>query len=296
MKLTIDKLSKQYNSKTAVDNFSVTLEEGVYGLLGPNGAGKSTLMRMMVDILKPTEGKITLDGEDIHALGESYRDKLGYLPQNFGVYKEFTAQRFLRYLAALKGLDPRKTDEKIDRLLKFVNLEDQKKKKIKTFSGGMKQRLGIAQALLNDPHILILDEPTAGLDPNERIRFRNLISEISNDRIVLLSTHIVSDIEFIAKSVIVMKNGKLLAKASPNALVATAKGKVWLVEINESQLESVESKYIVGNILRKEKGIEVKIISEEKPLPDAKEVPPELEDYYLLNFGEEARSDLETAV
>jgi ABC-2 type transport system ATP-binding protein len=288
MELTLEKLSKRYQEKWAVRDFSVDIKPGVYGLLGPNGSGKSTLMRMLVDILLPTEGRILFDGRDISTIGEEYRDKLGYLPQNFGVYKNFTAHRFLLYLAALKGLDREKAESKIDELLEFVNLKEMKNKKIKTLSGGMKQRLGIAQALLNDPHILVLDEPTVGLDPNERIRFRNLISEISSDRIVLLSTHIVSDIEYIAKEVIVMKKGTLLQTGSPEALVKETEGKVWQAHIQESELTDIKQHYTIGNIMRQNDGLEVRIVSDEMPVSGAVQADPGLEDYYLYHFGEEA--------
>lgn len=291
MELTIEKLSKQFKEKWAVNNFSISIGQGVYGLLGPNGAGKSTLMRMMADILKPTAGQILLDGRDIHIMGDQYRDVLGYLPQNFGVYKNFTAHRFLLYLAALKGIERKDAGQKIDRLLKLVNLEDMKFKKIRTFSGGMKQRLGIAQALLNNPSVLILDEPTTGLDPNERIRFRNMLSEISADKIVLLSTHIVSDVEYIAKDVIVMKKGQLLRQATSSELVEEMRGKVWKVHIPETHLPELKSKYIIGNILRLGNVIEIKVISDKKPSADAIAADPELVDYYLYNFGEEAGQD-----
>jgi ABC-2 type transport system ATP-binding protein len=288
MELMIENLSKQYKDKWAVNHFSVSINQGVYGLLGPNGAGKSTLMRMMADILKPTAGRILLDERDIHLMGDEYRDMLGYLPQNFGAYKNFTVHRFLLYIAALKGIGRKAAEQKIDRLLKFVNLEDVKSKKIRALSGGMKQRIGIAQALLNDPSILILDEPTSGLDPNERVRFRNLLSEISSEKIVLLSTHIVSDVEYIAKDVIVMKQGQLLRQAPSAELAQEIKGKVWSVRIPEIRLAELKQKYVIGNILRHQNGIEVRVLSEEAPLPDAVAVDPDLEDYYLYHFGEEA--------
>lgn len=208
MELVIDRLTKQYQNKIAVDRISLTLKKGVYGLLGANGAGKTTLMRMLCGILKPTGGTITLDGVDVSE--EKYRAVLGYLPQDFGYYPEFTGMDFLLYMAALKGLTKDKAKRKARELLKLVALEDVAKKKIKTYSGGMKQRLGIAQALLNDPEILILDEPTAGIDPKERVRFRNLIGELGKDSIVLLSTHIVSDIERVADEILMMKDGQLI--------------------------------------------------------------------------------------
>jgi ABC-2 type transport system ATP-binding protein len=291
MELTLERLSKRYQGKWAVRDFSIDIGPGVYGLLGPNGSGKSTLMRMMVDVLKPTGGQILFDGRDICLMGDEYRDKLGYLPQNFGVYKNFTAHRFLLYLAALKGIERKKAERKIDELLAFVNLKDMKNKKIKTFSGGMKQRLGIAQALLNDPHILMLDEPTAGLDPNERIRFRNLISEISSDRIILLSTHIVSDVEYIAKDIVVMKKGVLLQAAPSTTLVKEMDGKVWSVHIQESDLSELKQRHVISNILRQSDGLDIRMISEHPPFSGAIEVKPGLEDYYLYHFGEEAKVD-----
>lgn len=208
MELIIDRVSRQYKNKIAVDRISLKLHKGVHGLLGANGAGKTTLMRMLCGILKPTGGTIAFDGIDVSE--ESYRAILGYLPQDFGYYPEFSAADFLLYLAALKGIPKDRAKRKTRELLELVSLSDVSRKKIKTFSGGMKQRLGIAQALLNDPKLLILDEPTAGLDPKERVRFRNLIEELGKDNIVLLSTHIVSDIEHIADQVLIMKDGQLI--------------------------------------------------------------------------------------
>ncbi|TCL58064.1 ABC-2 type transport system ATP-binding protein [Kineothrix alysoides] len=208
MELIIDRLSKQYGSRIAVDRVTLKLQKGVYGLLGANGAGKTTLMRLICGILKPTGGSVSLDGEDVSS--EEYRSRLGYLPQDFGYYPDFTGTDFLLYMAALKGLDRTQAKRKAAELLKLVALQDAGKKKIKTYSGGMKQRLGIAQALLGEPQLLILDEPTAGLDPKERVRFRDLIAQLGKDNIVLLSTHIVSDIEHIADSILMMKNGQLI--------------------------------------------------------------------------------------
>ena len=208
MELIIDRVSKQYKNRIAVDRVSVKLHQGVYGLLGANGAGKTTLMRMLCGILTPTSGTITFDGTDVSS--EEYRAILGYLPQDFGYYPEFTAMDFLLYLAALKGIPKAQAKRRAKELLELVSLQDVSRKKIKTFSGGMKQRLGIAQALLNDPQLLILDEPTAGLDPKERVRFRTLIQQLGKDSIVLLSTHIVSDIEHIADEILMMKDGQLI--------------------------------------------------------------------------------------
>ncbi len=208
MELVLDRVTKQYKNKTAVDRITLGLRPGVIGLLGANGAGKTTLMRMICGILKPTGGTITFDGLDVSE--EEYRDVLGHLPQDFGYYPNFTGRKFLEYMSALKGLDKKTAERKCDKLIKLVNLEDVQNRRIKTYSGGMKQRLGIAQAMLNDPQILVLDEPTAGLDPKERVRFRNLIAELGNDRIVILSTHIVSDVEQIADRILMIKDGQLI--------------------------------------------------------------------------------------
>lgn len=208
MELVLDRVSKQYKNKIAVDRITLGLRPGVIGLLGANGAGKTTMMRMICGILKPTSGIISFDGIDVSE--EDYRDVLGYLPQDFGYYPNFTGRKFLEYMATLKGIDKRSAAHKCDRLIKLVNLEDVQNKKIKTYSGGMKQRLGIAQAMLNDPKILVLDEPTAGLDPKERVRFRNLIAQLGSDRIVILSTHIVSDVEQIANRILMIKDGQLI--------------------------------------------------------------------------------------
>lgn len=214
MELTIDRISKHYQNRIAVDRVTVTLHQGVYGLLGANGAGKTTLMRMLCGILKPTSGNITFDGVDVSE--EKYRAILGYLPQDFGYYPEFSANDFLLYFAALKGIPKSFAKQKVNELLELVSLQDVSSKKVKTFSGGMKQRLGIAQALLNNPKLLILDEPTAGLDPKERVRFRNLIEKLGKDRIVLLSTHIVSDVELVANQILMMKNGQLIFQGEWN--------------------------------------------------------------------------------
>lgn len=287
MELTIENISKHYKDKQAVRHFTAELSPGVYGLMGPNGAGKSTLLRMLADILRPTSGSIRLNNQDISKLGEAYRDMLGYLPQQCGFYKGFTARQFLMYIASLKGLDRGYAAGKVDEMLQLVGLAGQAKRKIKSFSGGMRQRLGIAQALLNDPKVLILDEPTAGLDPKERIRFRNILSELSGDRIVILSTHIVSDVEYAAKEVLLMKEGRLLKQDSLASLLGKLSGGVWKAKIDESQLLQLKQRFKIGNILRQPDGIEVRILAAEQPFSSALPESPGLEDLYLHYFNEE---------
>lgn len=289
MELCIDRLTKQYGRKLAVDRLDLELHQGVYGLLGANGAGKTTLMRMLCDILTPTSGEIRYNGQEIGALGEDYRSRLGYLPQDFGYYPEFTAEKFLLYLAALKGLGRIQAGQKMLELLDLVGLADERKRKIRTFSGGMKQRLGIAQALLNDPEILILDEPTAGLDPKERVRFRNLISACAKDRIVLLSTHIVSDVEYIAGEILVMKEGRLIHRGAPEVITHEIDGKVWECEVDTERADELCGRYNVGNLKNTGDKTILRIVGEEKPLEGAVSVAPTLEDLYLYYFQEEER-------
>ena len=293
MELTIDRLTKQYKNKIAVDRFSVNLKEGIYGLLGANGAGKTTLMRMLCDIQKPTSGQIKYNGKDIKELGEAYREILGYLPQDFGYYPEFTAFDFLMYVSALKGLTKETANIRVNELLKVVGLENEKKQKIKTFSGGMKQRLGIAQAVLNNPKILILDEPTAGLDPKERVKFRNLISSFSKDKIVILSTHIVSDIEYIADKIIVMKKGNKLLEGTPEDLLNEFKNKVWKCNSsNKEEIEVLNRNYCIVNMHQENNYTELIIVSNTKPNSTAVNVEPNLEDLYLAYFQDsEERGD-----
>ncbi|MEW8955089.1 ABC transporter ATP-binding protein [Clostridium sp.] len=287
MELELKGISKIYNKeKRALSNIDLKLTEGVYGLLGPNGAGKSTLMKIMADVLKESQGRIYLDSKDKKILDEEYRDNIGYLPQDIGFYKNFTAEKFMGYIAALKGMEKRRAKEETERFLKLVNLYEYKNKRIGTFSGGMKQRLGIAQALLNNPKVLILDEPTAGLDPKERIRFRNILSEISGDRIVLLSTHIISDIAYISKEIILIKDGEILTQNSLNELLRSIDGMVWRIKVSEDKYLNIERKYIVSNVFRTSSSIEVRIISDEKPLEDAVKEEPTLEDLYLYYFNE----------
>lgn len=285
MELRIEGLTKKFKDKIAVNKFTATLDNGVYGLLGPNGSGKTTLIKMLVDVVNPTGGNIYLDGIKKDILGEQYREVLGYLPQKIGFYENFTAEKFLYYIAALKGIDKIEAEKKIDSLLRYVNLEKDRKKKIAGFSGGMKERLGIVQALLNDPKILILDEPTAGLDPNERIRFKNLIGNISKDKIIIISTHIVSDIEFLANEILIMKDGQLLKKNRPDILLENVQGKVWKLEINEEELLELNNTYKIANTWRDKDSVVVRIVGDKKPGPFAKEIEPNLEDLFLYYFN-----------
>lgn len=292
LRLHIDNVSKKFKDKWAIKYFSAELTEGVYALLGPNGSGKTTLMRMLANISMPSTGRILLNDKDISLMGDDYRDILGYLPQEFGLYKNFTAVRFLMYFASLKGLDKKSAIDKVEEVLDLVNLTKDRKRKIGTFSGGMKRRLGIAQALLNDPKILIVDEPTAGLDPQERIRFRNLLSEIAGDRIVFLSTHIVSDIEYIAKEVLLLKQGELIQRSTLGNLLEQVKGKVWSVNVTQAGLPEIQRQFKIGNIQRNESGIECRIVHDEKPVENAVAVHATLEDVYLYFFDKGAIEDV----
>ncbi|MCI2113213.1 MAG: ABC transporter ATP-binding protein [Ruminococcus sp.] len=285
--LEIKNISKTYKKGTvkALDNFSVTLTSGVYGLLGPNGAGKSTLMNIITDNLNSDSGEVLYEGEDIKKLGKDYRTVLGYMPQQQGLYDDFTLNRFLWYMAALKGLKKKEAKQKITSLLETVNLKDSAHKKLGSFSGGMKQRALIAQALLNDPEILILDEPTAGLDPKERIRIRNFISEIAENKIVLISTHVVSDIEFIAKEIILLKSGQLVSHDTCNNLIKEIENKVFEIETDKDNLKYFQDNYRVSNLCHNDDKIIVRTVTDNPP-ENYKVQPakPTLEDLYLYVF------------
>jgi len=285
MELKTMGLTKRFGPKTAVKELDLALTGGVYGLLGANGAGKTTLMRLLCGLQTPTSGKIELDGQSIAELGEQYRSLLGYLPQHFGYYPDFTARDFLLYVAALKGLGEKAAKRKAGELLEAVGLSGEGRHKIKTFSGGMKQRLGIAQALLNDPEILILDEPTAGLDPKERVRFRNLISAFAKDRVVILSTHIVSDVEFIAGEIVLMKAGQVVHFGKPREITAEIDGRVWECTVPAAWAQRYADKYNTSNLRNTDRGETVlRVISERRPMESAEPVPPNLEDLYLFYF------------
>ena len=276
-------IEKRYKDKEAVRKFNYIFVNGVYGLLGENGAGKTTLMRLICGILKPTTGNIYCDNIEIASMGAEYRKLLGYLPQDFGYYDEFTAERFLRYMAALKALPKEYADSRIEELLDLVELKNKKKKKLKTFSGGMIRRIGIAQALLNDPEILILDEPTAGLDPKERVRFRKVISSLGKNRIVLLSTHIVPDIDYIADKILIMKNGELIQEGTEKKIIEKVEGHVWKCVVSEKEAERIEDLYIVSNMRNSGENVELRIISKKQPVLNAKNVESTLEDAYLYH-------------
>lgn len=284
MELVIDRVTKQYKNKIAVDRLSLNLTSGVHGLLGANGAGKTTLMRMICGILKPTSGEVNFNGIDVSE--ESYRDALGYLPQDFGYYPEFSAQDFMYYMASLKGLTKAQARTKTKELFEIVSLSEVARKKMKTFSGGMKQRLGIAQALLNNPKILVLDEPTAGLDPKERVRFRNLISELGKDRIVLLSTHIVSDVEHIANTILMMKDGQLLHSGNLEYIIKTIDGKVFECTVDSKTAQALMEIYPVINLRSEGENTFLRLICDKKPHDTAVNVLSTLEDLYLYYFSE----------
>jgi ABC-2 type transport system ATP-binding protein len=282
LKLTIDRVSKRYGRNTlALQDFSLELGSGVLGLLGPNGAGKTTLMSILATITRPTSGTIRWNGTDLATDPNAIRSVLGYLPQDFGVYPNLNAVEFLEYLAAVKGLDATAARRRIDELLNLVNLTDVRKRPLGGYSGGMRQRIGIAQALLNDPKLLIVDEPTAGLDPEERVRFRNLLSDLSGDRVVILSTHIVSDVEATATDIALISQGKLVAHAAPEDLLRAVEGKVWEWIVPSSELTAARQEYLISNTTRRSDGVHVRLLALQPP-PGTMPAAPTLEDAYLF--------------
>lgn len=288
MELLIEHISKQFKDTRAVDDVSLLITPGVWGLLGANGAGKTTLMRMIAGIMKPSAGTIRYDGIPIDELKENYRDIFGYLPQEFGFYPEFTVKDYLNYVAVLKGLTAKDSRRRIDKLLEQLTLSHVKNKKIIKLSGGMKRRVGIAQALLNEPEVLILDEPTSGLDPGERVRFRNLLSEFAHDRIVLISTHIVSDVEYIASQNVIMKGGKLLAGGTTEELVKLVNGKVWTAQIPMDSLAEYERRLPIVNIRNEENGqISIRYLAKQPFTENSRPAAPHLEDLYLWLFPQQ---------
>jgi ABC-2 type transport system ATP-binding protein len=282
MELTIDRLSKRYGRDFALRELSLRAEPGMLGLVGPNGAGKTTLMRMIATLLEPSEGSVRWNGQDIRAHGQVLRQVLGYLPQDFGIYPEFTGRQFLRYLAAMKGLPSSLVNRRVEEVLSIVNLEQAADRKLPTYSGGMKQRIGIAQALLNDPELLIVDEPTAGLDPAERVRFRTLLASLTRNRIIILSTHIISDVEAVANRLMILQEGRVLADTTPEALLAHTAGSVWSVTTDQATALQLQASYQVSTMVNQMHGITLRIVSSTRPHEVAVVVDPSLEEAYLL--------------
>jgi len=282
MQLKVENLSKNYRGNVqALRSVQISLRPGILGLLGPNGAGKSTLMRILATVTRPSSGRVLWNDSDIAQNPDALRNTLGYLPQDFGVYPNLSAIEFLEYLAAVKGISADASKKRIGELLELVNLADAAKRPLGGYSGGMRQRVGIAQALLNDPQLLIVDEPTAGLDPEERVRFRNLLSELSGERIVILSTHIVSDVEAVATSIAILAHGQLLAHDSPEGLLAGVAGKVWEVVIPSDQLQSLRQKYLVSSTAHRSDGVHARVVADSVPGYSARPLEPSLEDAYL---------------
>ena len=282
MNLIIQSVSKKYRRDFwGLRDFSLELSSGVLGLLGPNGAGKSTLMRILATITDKTEGTIAWNGIDISEHPDELRQVLGYLPQDFGVYPNLNAREFLEYMAAIKGLDSKSAKLRIDQLLDLVNLTDSAKRPLGSYSGGMRQRVGIAQALLNDPQLLIVDEPTAGLDPEERVRFRNLIADLSGERIVILSPHIVSDVEATATSIAIINKGQRIMHAAPETIMQAVDGKVWMWVVSSKEFAKLKQGHLVSNTARRADGVHMRVVSEQKPNDDAQSVSANLEDAYL---------------
>jgi len=286
MELIINNVSKSYGGKVwGLRNFSLNLKPGVLGLLGPNGAGKTTLMNIIATVTKPTEGQVTWNGVDISRSPDQLRAVLGYLPQHFGIYPNLNAVEFLQYLAALKGMSGKTTRQRIDELLQLVNLTDSSHRPLAGYSGGMKQRVGIAQALLNDPQMLIVDEPTVGLDPEERVRFRNLLSDLAGERIVILSTHIVSDVEAAATEIALINKGELLQCTSPENLFQNVEGKVWLCTLPSSEWVEFRQRHLVSSTIRRGDGVHARVVADMPPRGMSQSAPPTLEDAYLYHIS-----------
>lgn len=290
MELTLQNITKKYERVLVLNDISLTLKPGIYGLLGANGAGKTTLFRIICRLMEPTHGSIKFNGKNVNQQAEAYSTNLGFLPQDFSYYPDFTGMRFMLYIAALKGLNNTVAKKRSLELLKQVGLEEMKDIKIRKYSGGMKQRLGIAQAMLNNPQILILDEPTVGLDPKERVKFRKLISSFANNKIVILSTHIVADVEYIADEIIVLKKGMILNKGTTDILLKEIQNHVWECFVNMDQINLFEDKFIVSNRKYTENGAVLRIVSTNQPALNAKKVEPSLEDLYLYYFREEGEN------
>lgn len=285
MELNFENITKSYKNKQVLKGISLTMGTGVYGLLGPNGAGKTTMIRIMADVLRPEKGSVTYNGNDIYAAGDEYRANIGYLPQDVSFYDDFTGRDYLEYSAALKGMEKKRAKERIGELARSVGLSDDLNKKCTAYSGGMQRRLGIAQALLDDPKILILDEPTSGLDPYERIKFRNIISAYAKDRLVLLSTHIVSDVEQIAAQIMMMEHGIIQHVKTCEEYIRMMEGRVWLVNMPAEQLVDYQNRAVISNVRAKDGCMEVRVIEDAKPDGGAVQAVPTLEDAYLYLFN-----------
>ncbi len=288
MELTLERLSKRYGRDFALHQLSLRCEPGMLGLVGPNGAGKTSLMRLIATLLSPTEGTIRWNGQDIRTHGQALRQVLGYLPQDFGVYPEFTGRQFLRYLAAIKGLPSELLKQRVDEVVEMVNLEQEADRKLPTYSGGMKQRIGIAQALLGDAELLIVDEPTAGLDPAERVRFRTLLASLTRNRIIILSTHIISDVEAAASRLLLLQAGRVLADTTPSALLARAAGSVWSVTVDQAAALQLQTTYQVSAMVNQMSGVTLRMVSATRPHGAAILVDPTLEEAYLMATGRQA--------
>lgn len=285
MELKLENITKNYKSKQVLKGISLTIGTGVYGLLGPNGAGKTTMIRILADVLRPTNGCVLYNGKDIHSVDDEYRAKIGYLPQDISFYDNFTGRDYLEYSAALKGMEKAHAKKRIEELAHNVGLSEELNRKCTAYSGGMQRRLGIAQALLDDPEILILDEPTSGLDPYERIKFRNIISAYAKDRLVLLSTHIVSDVEQIAAHIMMMEYGDIRHIHMVEEYILMMEGRVWLAEMSAEQLVDYQNRAVISNVRAKDGNMEVRVIEEKKPADNAVQAMPTLEDAYLYIFN-----------